>query len=140
MITCLAFMLEAAIGDMAQTSKSAPDLPGLAFEVEAEARALRAQSQVSPGLYAGLEEFSADAERLATALRNAGVGHDLPTIFEGLARDARARTAALQAAAPSQRPADVAALQALLDDAIMIAPMAASVAADVTQTRDIARR
>lgn len=131
MLTCLAMML----------SVSLTELPSLATEVETEARALTAQSEVTPGLLAGIEDFSGDAERLSVALREAGVEQDLPCIFHGIAEDARERIAELQAADTSaEREAAFTNLRVLLDDAILIAPMAAAAAADRAAAQDVALR
>jgi hypothetical protein len=131
MLTCLALMLNVGLAE----------LPALAVEVETEARALTIQTEITSGLLAGLEEFSADSERLSTALREAGVEQDLPCIFHGIAEDARARAAELQAAdTQAERDAAFTNLRVLLDDAILIAPMAASAAADVAQAREVAAR
>jgi hypothetical protein len=131
MLTCLALMLNVGLAD----------LPALAVEIETEARALTAQTEVTPALLAGIEEFSTDSERLSAALREAGVEQDLPCIFHGIAEDARARAAELQAADTAAERADAFTnLRVLLDDAILIAPMAASAAADVAQQSDVALR
>ena len=131
MLTCLAFML----------SVNLTELPALATEVESDARALSAQTEVTPALLTGLEEFSADAERLSAALREAGVEQDLPCIFHGIAEDARVRAADLQAAdTPAERDAAFTELRVLLDDAALIAPMAASSAADRAQAQQTALR
>lgn len=124
MLTCLALML----------SVSLADLPALATEVETEARALTSQSEITPTLLASLEEFSQDAERLSASLREAGVEQDLPCIFHGISEDARVRAVELQAAdTPAERDAAFTNLRVLLDDAILIAPMAAAAAADRQQ-------
>jgi hypothetical protein len=121
MLTCLALALGVSLAD----------LPALATEVETEARALTAQTEVTPGLLAGIEEFSVDAERLSVSLREAGVEQDLPCIFHGIAEDARVRATDLQAAdTEAERAEAFTNLRVLLDDAILIAPMAASAAAD----------
>jgi hypothetical protein len=121
MLTCLALALGVAMAD----------LPALATEVETAARTLTAQSEVTPGLLAGIEEFSVDAERLSVSLREAGVEQDLPCIFHGIAEDARVRATELQAAdTEAERAEAFTNLRVLLDDAILIAPMAASAAAD----------
>jgi hypothetical protein len=121
MLTCLALALGVSLAD----------LPALAAEVETEARALTAQTEVTPGLLAGIEEFSVDAERLSVSLREAGVEQDLPCIFHGIAEDARVRATDLQAAdTEAERAEAFTNLRVLLDDAILIAPMAASAAAD----------
>jgi len=131
MLTCLAFML----------SVSLTELPTLATEVETEARALTVQTEVTPALLAEIEDFSGDAERLSVALRQAGVEQDLPCIFHGIAEDARERSAALQAADTSEeREAAFVSLRVLLDDAILIAPMAAGAAADLAAEQQVAAR
>ncbi len=131
MLTCLAFMLTVSL----------TELPSLATEVEAEARALTVQTEVTPALLAGIEDFSGDAERLSVALRQAGVEQDLPCIFHGIAEDARERSAALQAAdTAEEREAAFVSLRVLLDDAILIAPMAAGAAADLVAEQHVASR
>ncbi|HYD86502.1 MAG TPA: hypothetical protein VEA80_03440 [Vitreimonas sp.] len=131
MLTCLAFML----------SVNLTEIPALATEVETEARALTAQTEVTPALIANIEDFSADAERLSAGLREAGVEQDLPCIFHGISEDARERAAELQAAnTAAERETAFTNLRILLDDAILIAPMAASAAADAAQTRNTALR
>lgn len=122
MLTCLALALGAV---------ALADIPALAHEVEAEARALTAQAEMTPTFLSGLEDFSADAQRLSDSLRAAGVTQDLPCIFHGIAEDADARIADFQtAASPAERDAAFTELRVLLDDAILLAPMAAGAAAD----------
>jgi hypothetical protein len=114
MFTCVALAL-----GLAAPSAS------LAAEVEAGARALSAQTELTPALTADIEDFSSDAERLSAALREAGADQDLPCIFHGIAEDARARARELEAAdTEGELTAALAALRVLLDDAILIAPMA----------------
>lgn len=121
MLTCLALVLGVSFAE----------LPTLAAEVEAEARALTAQTEITPAFLDGIEDFSADAERLSTSLRELGVEQDLPCIFHGIAEDARERVVELQAAdTPAERETAFTNLRVLLDDAILIAPMAAAAAAD----------
>lgn len=130
MLTCLAMML----------SVSLADLPTLATEVETEARAITAQTEITPALLSDIEEFSQDSERLSASLREAGVEQDLPCIFHGISEDARVRAAELQAAdTPAERTEAFTNLRVLLDDAILIAPMAASAAADRQQAVASAR-
>ncbi|PZO52366.1 MAG: hypothetical protein DCF16_09575 [Alphaproteobacteria bacterium] len=120
---------------------SLTELPSLATEVEAEARALTVQTEVTPALLASIDDFSGDAERLSVALRQAGVEQDLPCIFHGIAEDARERSAALQAAdTAEEREAAFVSLRVLLDDAILIAPMAAGAAADLVAEQHVASR
>ncbi|MGE0597088.1 MAG: hypothetical protein AB7P07_12045 [Hyphomonadaceae bacterium] len=128
MLACLA---------LAFTALTLTDIPGLAQEVEADARALTAQTEMTPAFLAGLEDFSADAMQLSDALRSAGVTQDLPCIFRGISEDAHARAAEFQAASDSgARDHAFAELRALLDDAILLAPMAAEAAnAEIAETR-----
>lgn len=135
MLTCLAMMLTVSLAE----------LPSLATEVETEARGLTVQTEITPTFLAGIEDFSADSERLSVALREAGVEQDLPCIFHGIAQDARERASELQAAdTAAERETAFTNLRVLLDDAILIAPMAASAAADraaaETGEQDLARR
>jgi hypothetical protein len=131
MLTCLALVLGVSLAD----------LPALAAEVEGEARVLTAQTEITPGLLSGIEDFSVDAERLSVSLREAGVEQDLPCIFHGIAEDARVRATELQAAdTPGERAEAFTNLRVLLDDAILIAPMAASAAADRAAESEIAIR
>lgn len=122
MLTCVALMLGVSLAE----------LPSMALEVETEARAISAQTEVTPTLLTDIADFSGDAERFSVALRAAGVEQDLPCIFHGIADDARERSAELQAAdTPAERAAAFTNLRVLLDDAVLIAPMAASAAADM---------
>lgn len=135
MLTCLALMLNVSLAE----------LPSLATEVEAEARTLTAQTEITPAFLTSIVEFSGDAERLSVALRAAGVEQDLPCIFHGIAEDARERAAEFQSADDqAERDAAFMNLRVLLDDAILIAPMAASAAADLaaaeTPAQDVAQR
>lgn len=124
----------AALAAFATLSLS--EIPSLAYEVEAEARALTAQTEITPAFMAGLESFSADALRLSEALQVAGVEQDLPCIFRGIAEDAAERVAEFSAAGTaSERETAFTGLRVLLDDAILIAPMAASAAADAAAAR-----
>jgi hypothetical protein len=126
MLICLALMLAASLAE----------LPSLAAEVGTEARALAAETDVTPAFLDGLEDFSGDAERLSMTLRKAGVEQDLPMIFQGIAEDARASAAAFRDAdTRAERDAAFAHLRVLLDDAILIAPMAAAAAADLAAQR-----
>jgi hypothetical protein len=123
MLTCLV-----AAATLAATATA--DIPSLAAEVEAEARALTAQSEINPAFLAGLDEFSADAMTLSHALRAANVEQDLPCIFRGISEDSHERVAEFQAAdSAEERDMAFAGLRALLDDAILIAPMAAQAVA-----------
>jgi len=122
MLTCLA---------MALGIVSLGDIPSLAAEVETEARALSAQTEMNSAFLAQLTDFSDDSMQLSDSLRAAGVTQDLPCIFRGIAEDARERAADLQrAATAAARTQAFSGLHALLDDAILLAPMAAGAAAD----------
>jgi hypothetical protein len=120
MLTCVAltFLGAASFGD----------LSALAVEVEAGARELTAQTEITPAFLEQISDFSGDSERLSIALRQAGVEQDLPCIFHGIAEDARERIVAFTN------------LRVLLDDAILIAPMAASAAADEAAEHAVASR
>jgi hypothetical protein len=131
MLTCVALMLTVSL----------TELPTLATDVETQARSLTAQTEITPGLISGISEFSGDAERFSVALREAGVEQDLPCIFHGIAEDARERVVELQAAdTPAEREEAFTNLRVLLDDAILIAPMAAAAAADRAAEQDVALR
>jgi hypothetical protein len=131
MLTCLALMLNVSLAE----------LPNLATEIEAEARTLTAQTEITPAFLTGIAEFSGDAERFSVALRQAGVEQDLPCIFHGIAEDARERAAEFQSADDqAERDAAFTNLRVLLDDAILIAPMAASAAADRAAEQAVAQR
>jgi hypothetical protein len=121
MLTCIALML----------TLGATELPSLAAELEAEARTLTAQTEITATFLAGIEDFSQDSEQLSASLRELGVAQDLPCIFHGISQDALVHMHELQGAdTSSERDMAFSALRALLDDAILIAPMAAAAAAD----------
>ncbi len=127
MLTCLAMTLAVSLAE----------LPSLAAEVEAQARTLTTQTEITPGLFTGIEEFSVDAENLSASLREAGVEQDLPCIFHGIAEDARVRATELREAdTAAERETAFTNLRVLLDDAILIAPMAASAVADRNDEQD----
>jgi hypothetical protein len=131
MLTCAALMLTVSLAE----------LPSLATQVETEARALTAQTEVTPEFLADLREFSGDAERLSAALREANVEQDLPCIFHGIGEDARERATAIETAdTPAARTQALADLRVLLDDAFLIAPMAAAAAADEAAQQETAQR
>lgn len=131
MLTCLVMALGVV---------SLGDIPSLAAEVETEARALSAQTEMSAEFLTQLTEFSDDSMQLADSLRAAGLTQDLPCIFRGIAEDARERAADLHSAATQAARADAfTGLHALLDDAILLAPMAAGAAADAAVAANEAR-
>lgn len=133
MLTCLALV--------AFNVTALGDIPKMSTDIEAEARALAAVSMVTPALMTRLEEFSSDAQHLSLSLRNANVGQDMPCIFQGIANDAMERAGEL-AAADTQEEQDTAFmnLRVLMDDAAMLAPLAAAAAADRAEEREIAWR
>ncbi len=107
------------------------DVSALSSEVETGARALNAQTEISPRLFADLADFSGDAERLSIALNEAGVEQELPCIFQDIATDARLRMSEFRDAdTEAERAAAFTNLRMLTDDAIQLAPIAASMAAD----------
>ena len=117
MLTCLALVLGVSLAE----------IPSLAAEVESAARTLSVQTEVTPEFLADLEDFSADAERFSVSLREAGVEQDLPCIFHGIAEDARERASDLRGSSTgAERASALTDLRVLLDDAILIAPIAAS--------------
>jgi hypothetical protein len=106
------------------------EVSSLASEIEAEARMLSAQNEVTPAFLAQISEFARDSELLSVALLEADVERDLPCIFHGIAADALTHAADLQNAnTDDEREAAFTSLRVLLDDAILIAPMAAGAAA-----------
>jgi len=128
MFTCFALMLGLGLAE----------LPSLAAEVEAEARELAAATDVTPVLLEGVHNFADDAAALADALQRAGIDRDLPRTFEGIATDARARADDLANAGPAERDGALARLRLVLDDAAMLAPMAAAAAADAAAEHKVA--
>ena len=132
MLSCVALTFLGAV--------SFSDIPALTVEVETGARALTAQTEITPSLLADIADFSGDAERLSVALGRAGVQQDMPCIFHDIATDARARmTEFRDADTAAERSAAFTNLRMLADDAIQLAPIAASMAADATE-RDVAAR
>lgn len=133
MLACFALVLVGA--------SSLADLPALALEMETEAQALAAQTEVTPSFLAQVDDFSADALRLSGALEAAGVGQDLPCVFRDIAGEVRARMTELKSAdTVDERAQALASLRLLLDDASLIAPLAAAAAADRAAAQDVALR
>jgi hypothetical protein len=133
MLTCLALVAfnVASLGDISKMTS----------DIEADALALAAVSTVSPDLVTRIETFSAEAQQLSISLHRAGVGQDMPCIFQGIATDARARAAEFNAADTlGERDAAFMNLRVLMDDAAMLAPLAAAAAADRAEEREIAFR
>ncbi len=133
MLTCLALV--------AFNVASLGDIPKMTSDFETEARALSSMSAVSPDLVSRIQAFSGEAHEISATLNGAGVGQDMPCIFQGIANDAQERAAEF-AAADTQAEQDTAFmnLRVLMDDAVMLAPMAAAAAADRADERNIAFR
>lgn len=102
----------------------------LAETVTREATELRADVSMAdqPAYQAELAAFSKDAMALSVALREAGLTDDLPCIFKGISEDTLVKAELVRTADPSLRPIVEGQLAALLDDAILLAPMAAEAA------------
>lgn len=133
MLTCLALV--------AFNVASLGDIPKMSADIEAEARSLAAVSTISPGFISRIEGFSADAQRLSATLSSAGVGQDMPCIFQSIANDARQRAAEFSAADTSaEQDTALMNLRVLMEDTVMLAPLAASAAADRAEDRNIALR
>lgn len=112
------------------------DISALSSEVETGARALTVQTEITPSLLADLADFSGDAERLSVALNEAGVEQELPCMFQDIATDARVRMSEFRDAdTDAERSAAFTNLRVLMDDAIQLAPIAASMAADEVASR-----
>lgn len=133
MLTCLALV--------AFNVASLGDIPKMSADIEAEARSLAAVSTISPGFISRIEGFSADAQRFSVTLSSAGVGQDMPCIFQSIASDARERVAEFSAAdTPAEQDTALMNLRVLMEDTVMLAPLAASAAADRAGERNIALR
>lgn len=133
MLTCLALV--------AFNVASLGDIPKMSTDIEAEARALSAVSTMSPDFVNRIVNFSADADHLSASLRSAGVGQDMPCIFESIANDARERAAEFTTAdTQAEQDAAFMNLRVLMEDTVMLAPLAASAAADRADERNIAFR
>lgn len=133
MLTCLALV--------AFNVASLGDIPKMTSDFEAEARALSSVSEMTPDLVSRIEAFSGEARQISITLRGAGVGQDMPCTFQGIANDAQERAAEFSAA-DTQAEQDTAFmnLRVLMDDAVLLAPMAAAAAADRADERNIAFR
>jgi len=133
MLTCLALV--------AFNVTALGDIPKMSADLEAEARALAAVSAATPELISRIEAFATDAQQLSVSMRRAGVGQDMPCIFQGIANDALERAGEFAAADTSEEQ-DTAFmnLRVLMDDAAMLAPLAAAAAADRAEERDLALR
>jgi hypothetical protein len=113
------------------------DITALAVQVEQEARVLRADApktlplELAPRVHA----FADDAKRLSDSLRASEVAEDLPCMFKGMSEDAHRRADGLLSADAVVRAEAGRGLGALLDDAMLFAPMAAREAADKAGAR-----
>jgi hypothetical protein len=133
MLTCLALV--------AFNVASLGDIPKMTSDFEAEARALSAVTIVSTDFVTRIEAFSNEAAELSSTLHGAGVGQDMPCIFQGIASDARERAAEFTAAdTEAEQDAAFMNLRVLMGDAVMLAPLAAAAAADRADERNIAFR
>jgi len=133
MLTCLALV--------AFNVSSLADIPKMMDDIEADARTLANEETISPELFARLQAFSAEAMRLSASLHQAGVGQDMPCVFQGIAHDASERAAELNdATTQAERDAALMNLRVLMDDTVMLAPMAAAAASDRAAQRNIALR
>lgn len=123
MIVCVALAL--AIAPL-------EDIPALAVQLEQEARVLRADAANAPPpmLAPRVHAFADDAKRLSDSLRASDVAEDLPCMFKGMSEDAHRRADGLLSADAAARAEAGKGLGALLDDAVLFAPMAAKEAAE----------
>lgn len=124
MLTCLALVATLSASSLAE-------IPALASGIETEARALSAERQLTPALAGRIEAFTVDTARFSGLLRSAGVGQDMPCIFQDIAKEARNHAAAFAAAnTQTQRETAFSGLRAVLDDVSLLAPVAAMAALD----------
>lgn len=114
------------------TAAQIADAQALTLEIERRARELRTQTDATAELLVSIATLSQDSARLAFLLQDLRVEMDLPCIFAGISHDTREAGLRLQDTGSSAARDDAwAALRVVLDDAILIAPMAASAVADV---------
>lgn len=133
MLTCLALV--------AFNVASLGDIPKMTSDIEAEARAISAVTTFSPALITQVQTFSTHARTLSTSLHSAGVAQDMPCIFQSIANDANERVAEFSAATTqAQQDAALMNLRVLMDDTVMLAPLAAAAAADRADERNVAFR
>lgn len=120
----------ACLAAFALAGASLTDVVPLARTVETSARTLRADVSHAdqPAYQAQLTQFSSDAMALSQALRSAGLTDDLPCIFKGISEDTLVKAQAVATDDATLKPMAVSGLAALLDDAILMAPMAAEAA------------
>lgn len=120
---------------------SLADVAALSDEIEEEAVSLAMQEEVTPDFLARLEDFSADAHRLSEALAAAGSGNDMALALNAIAVDAlMAHRSFKSADTEAETSAAFDALRLALDDAIMLAPLAAGAAADAAMPTQTAAR
>jgi hypothetical protein len=133
MLTCLALVAFNVV--------SLGDISKMTTDLEAEARTLSAATSLSTDFISRIEAFSSDAQRLSVSLHSAGVGQDMPCIFQGIAHDAHERAAEFTAAdTQAEQDAAFMNLRVLMEDTVMLAPLAAAAAADRAEDRNIALR
>ena len=132
MLTCLALV--------AFNVTALGDIPKMSTDLEAEAHALAVVSAATPELISRIEAFATDAQQLSVSMRRAGVGQDMPCIFQGIANDALERAGEFAAADTSEEQDAFMNLRVLMDDTAMLAPLAAAAAADRAEERDLALR
>lgn len=117
MLSCLAAFVAGA--------SMMTDPLALTTEVQHDAQALVQVETPDPAFYAALADFAADAQTLSDALRAAGASDDLPCIFHGISQDAVTRSGEIAAADnPESVQMAMNGLRALLNDAILLAPLA----------------
>ncbi|OQW60876.1 MAG: hypothetical protein A4S17_09890 [Proteobacteria bacterium HN_bin10] len=122
MLTCFALVATLGAAGMA-------DIPRLATEIETEARALASTTELTPALTAQIEDFSNDAARFSNLLYLAGADQDVSCIFHDIAKEARDHAGAFAVATtPAARADAFFALRPVLDDAALMAPVAAMAA------------
>jgi hypothetical protein len=120
---------------------SLADVAALSAEIEDDAISLAMQEEVTPDFLVRLEDFSADTQRLSEALAARGAGGDLPMALNSIAADALLAHRNFKSAdTDAESSAAFDALRLALDDAVMLAPMAAGAIADAEAPNEVAAR
>jgi hypothetical protein len=120
---------------------SLADVAALSDEIEDEALSLAMQEEVTSDFLMRLEDFSADAHRLSEALAATGSGGDMALALNAIAVDALVAHRSLKSAdTETETSAAFDALRLALDDAIMLAPLAAGTVADAEAPDEVAAR
>jgi len=128
MLACLALVAALSV------NTTTDEIPALTAEIEAQARELAIETRLTPELLTQIDHFSNDTARLSRLLQGAGVRQDMPCLFRGIAKDARARaTEFIAASNQTERDAAFMNLRVLMDDAALMAPLAATAAQDAAQ-------